>query len=173
MHVPAPVLAVTLLALLLLALAAGTLRANPAPSPASNSGGDCAERLGRMGLIVERVATPSSPQDAACAIAEPVRLVSVADDAAPGRRIAFPDKPLLACAMAERFARFSADIAAPLALGIYGKELVAVGSGPGHECRPRNRQAGAKMSSHGQGLAADIAVLELLKGRRVVVAAPD
>jgi hypothetical protein len=91
----------------------------------------------------------------------------------PARRIRFPEKPLLSCAMAERFARFTADMAAPLALGVFGKELAAVATGPGFECRPRNRQPGAKLSSHAQGLAADIMSVELHGGRRIVVEKPE
>jgi hypothetical protein len=173
MHIPAPVLAATLLALLLLALVAGTLRARAEPNLAGSSSEDCPLRLGRSGIAVERAAAPVKAAEGACAVADPVVLVSVADPALPERSILFPERPLLSCAMAERFARFAADIAAPLALGIYGKELVAVATGPGHECRPRNRQPGAKLSSHGQGSAADIAVIELLNGRKIVVETPD
>jgi hypothetical protein len=171
MNIPAPVLAATLLALLLLALAAGSFRVRAEPNLGGADARDCALRLGRMGVAVERSAHPAVA--GGCNIVDPVRLLSVADPALPDRRIAFPEKPLLACAMAERFARFTADIAAPLALGIYGKELVAVATGPGHECRPRNRQAGAKMSSHGQGNAVDIATVELLNGQKLSVEKPD
>ncbi len=167
MHVPAPILAVILLALLILALVAGASRAEPD----LGGGGDCVVRLGKAGILVERVA--SSAGDSACAVADPVRLASVQDPAASERRIAFPDKPLLSCAMAERFARFAADIASPLAAGTFGQRLATVATGPGHECRTRNRQTGGKLSSHAQGLAVDIAFLGLENGRRIVVETPD
>jgi hypothetical protein len=178
MRIPTSVLVVVITGLLLLALAAGSWRARAepnlaAPNPVAPATEDCFGRLVKAGAAVERVAVKPGPAGGACDIADPARLLSIADPALPGRRIAFPDKPLLSCAMAERFARFAADIAAPLALGIYGKELASAATGPGHECRPRNRQAGAKMSSHGQGLAVDIMYLELHGGMKVSVEKPD
>jgi hypothetical protein len=152
-----------------IALQHPSAHAEPASNPVAPS---CAARLATLGISVEAASPPGQSSAATCGIADPVRLHSVVDPAMPERRIAFPEKPLLACAMAERFARFSADIVAPLALGVFGKELASVGTGPGYECRPRNRQSGAKTSSHGQGLAVDIAQLELHGGVRVVVEKP-
>lgn len=163
MHVPAPLLAAVLLVLLILALVAGTLRVGAEPDPAVGDGMDCIRRLEQMGVAAQRVALPAGG-DRQCAIADPVALASVA---VQSRRIDFLERPLLACAMAERLARFMRDIAAPLALGVFGKELVVVATGPGYDCRPRNRQPGAKLSSHGQGLAIDIADFGLNGGRRV------
>jgi hypothetical protein len=130
-------------------------------------------RLVQLGILAEAWPAPVKAADAACVISEPVVLVSVVDPAGSERRIMFPDRPVLSCAMAERFARFSGDIAAPLALGIHGKELVSVGTGPGYECRARNRQPGAKLSSHGQGNAADIAMLTLWGGLKITVEKPE
>jgi hypothetical protein len=169
MHVPAPLLAAVLLALLILALAAGAARTEPN----LGTGRDCAARLGSSGVMVEGAALPANANAVGCLVSDPVRLAGVADPAAPDRRILFPDKPLLSCAMAERFARFTADIAAPLAAGGLGERLAAVGTGPGHECRTRNRATGGKLSSHAQGLAVDIATLTLAGGRRIVVEKPD
>jgi hypothetical protein len=169
MRIPAPVLATVIIVLLLFALAAGTSRVRAEPDLARANSGDCTARLAKTGITIESAAQPVKPPDAACVIADPVVLVSVADAALPERRIRFPDRPMLSCAMAERFARFASDIAAPLALGVTGKELVAVSTGPGYECRPRNRQPGAKMSSHGQGNAVDVTMAELRGGRKVSV----
>jgi hypothetical protein len=178
MRIPAPVFATVIIVLLLLALAAGSsrVRAEPdlaKPDIARANTEDCTARLVKTGIAVERAATPAKPPDAACIIVEPVVLLSVADVALFERRIRFPDHPTLSCAMAERFARFTSDIAAPLALGITGKELVAVSTGPGYECRPRNRQRGAKTSSHGQGNAVDTMAVELAGGRKLSVEKPD
>jgi hypothetical protein len=158
--------ALLLIGLLLIALVMG---ANRSPAAEADS---CAARLSSAGITVEGPGEMQRASDPACSIDDPVRLISVIDPALPARRIFFPDKPLLACAMAGRVARFSADIAAPLALGVFGKELAAVATGPGFECRPRNRQAGAKPSSHGRGLAVDIASIALHGGAKVIVAAP-
>jgi hypothetical protein len=173
MRIPVPILAGAIVALLLLALAAGTSRVRAEPNLAKPDAEDCAARLARAGITVERAAHPAKAGNDACVIADPVALISVSDPALPERRIRFPERPLLACAMAERLARFAADIAAPLALGVTGKELAAVATGPGFECRPRNRQPGAKLSSHGQGNAVDVMGLELHGGLRVSVEKPE
>jgi hypothetical protein len=144
-----------------------------APAPVAAEANACVTRLAQAGILAEPLPAPVKAPDAACAINEPVVLVSVADPALPERRIMFPDRPTLSCAMAERFARFSGDIAAPLALGIHGKELVSVATGPGYECRARNRQPGAKLSSHGQGNAVDMAMLTLWGGLKIAVEKPD
>ena len=47
----------------------------------------------------------------------------------------------------------------------FGKPLASISTGPGYECRPRNRMAGAKISSHGQGDAADVLMMELAGGQ--------
>lgn len=131
---------------------------------------DCPALLALLSVKTERPAPFPAPPDAACIIAEPVLLISVTPE--KGEAIVFPDRPLLSCAMVERLARFSAEIAAPLAVSAFGKPLVSVSTGPGYECRPRNRVAGAKISSHGQGDAADIARLELAGGRTIIVENP-
>jgi hypothetical protein len=169
MRIPVPVLAGAIVALLLLALAAGSTRVRAEPNLARGNVEDCAGRLAEAGIMVERAAHPARTGSDACVVVDPVALISVSDPALPERRIRFADRPLLSCAMAERLARFTADMAAPLALGVFGKELSAVATGPGYECRPRNRQPGAKLSSHGQGNAADVMAFELHGGRRIAV----
>ena len=140
---------------------------------AAEQSNSCVVRLAQGGILAEPLPAPVKATDPACSINEPVILVSIADPALPERRIMFPDRPVLSCAMAERFARFAGDIAAPLALGIHGKELVSIATGPGYECRARNRQPGAKLSSHGQGNAVDIAVITLWGGLKISVQKPD
>lgn len=139
------------------------------PPPPSD---DCLERLRRSSIATEkpRLATPKP--DSACEIASPVILVSVTDPKDPGRSIMFSDRPKLSCVMAERFALFTSEIAAPLALGTLDRALVAISTGPGHECRPRNRQPGAKLSSHGQGNAVDISRMDLFGGLKITIRDP-
>ncbi|MGL5137864.1 MAG: extensin family protein [Beijerinckiaceae bacterium] len=143
------------------------------PTPGTTPGETCVTRLAKSGVVAKAASLPARPADPACTIMEPVQLLSTPDAGLPARRIRFPDEPVLSCAMAERFSRFTSDIVAPLALGIHGKELVAISTGPGFECRPRNRQAGAKLSSHGQGNAVDIMALELHGARKIVIERPD
>jgi hypothetical protein len=152
-------------ALLLVCLSLVCLRAPALAEPDSAQTGDCIARLASVGIAAERAEIKAA--DAACGVAEPVRVLTVRE--AGGRVIRLPDRPILSCAMAERFGRFAADMAAPLALGVHGKALTTVWTGPGFECRPRNRVAGAKMSSHSRGEAVDIMGVELQGGQRITV----
>ncbi len=136
------------------------------------TGEGCLERLMRVGAVIEKPGPTTNSDNATCEIAEAVLLLSVADSHSPGQLITFRERPRLSCLMAERFVRFTTTIIAPLARGTYGKELVAVATGPGYECRPRNRQAGAKLSSHAQGNAVDISSVELSGGRSITVQNP-
>ncbi len=133
---------------------------------------NCLERLKRRGIATVAPGSAAAQLDPACEIVEPVILLSVADPKVPGRSIMFGDRPRVSCAMAERFATFTSEIAASLARGTLERELVALSTGPGHECRPRNRQPGAKLSSHGQGNALDISWMELSGGYKVIVQHP-
>jgi hypothetical protein len=148
--------------------AAPAAAASAAPTPTLPA---CIPRLAALGIKAEPPAALPAPPFAACVISEPVTLIS----AAPrnGSPILFPDRPLLSCAMAERLGRFSVEVASPMALSAFGKPLASVSTGPGFECRPRNRVAGAKISSHGQGNAADILTMELSGGRKITVEKPD
>jgi hypothetical protein len=142
--------------------------ASGAPTPALPS---CIARLAALGIKAEPPAALPAPPFADCVIAEPVTLISAAPRA--GSPIQFADRPLLSCAMAERLARFAVEAALPIAVSAFGKPLASISTGPGYECRPRNRVAGAKISSHGQGNAADIVTMELAGGQKIIVEKPD
>lgn len=92
--------------------------------------------------------------------------------ALPGGAVAFPDRPLVACAFAETLAGFTRDALAPLAAGHLGRRPTAVGTGPGFACRGRNQVVGARISAHGRGLAVDIGWIDL-DGRRETIASPS
>ncbi|MBL8568119.1 MAG: extensin family protein [Phreatobacter sp.] len=130
--------------------------------------GTCAERLAAMGVTFQRPSPPAR-NDARCVIEDAVQIERMQDG---GTVLRWPDRPILACDAAERFASFTRDALRPMARGILGADLVAAGTGSGFECRPRSRLAGAKLSAHGQGLAVDIAWFELDGRRRVVVETP-
>ena len=85
--------------------------------------------------------------------------------------MALPDGPLLACALAEPVATWLARIAAPALEAELGSPLVAVRTGPGYECRGRNRQAGGKPSAHAAGRALDVASFELADKRVLPISA--
>jgi hypothetical protein len=137
----------------------------------SAAGLDCAARLALLGIIAERAALLPAPPYAGCIIAEPVMLISITANSS--KPILFPDRPLLSCAMAELLGRFSLETALPMAVSTFGKPLASISTGPGYECRPRNRQSGAKISSHGQGSAIDIIAMELAGGRKISVEKPE
>jgi len=83
--------------------------------------------------------------------------------------VTLPDRPILSCKFASSFASYVAAIVAPLGRGTLGAGVASISTGPGHECRGRNRAKDAKISAHGRGLAVDVAVLRLRDGRQVVI----
>jgi hypothetical protein len=160
-------------ALTLIILNAGHASERPDPTRLTASKSDCVTRLALKGVLAERPETISPPPYPACKIAESLVLISVKDMARSGNPIAFPDRPLLSCEMAERLAEFSVANAAPLARSTYKTSVASIATGPGYECRPRNRQVGAKISSHGQGNAIDIATINLDDGRVISIEKPN
>lgn len=143
----------------------------PRPEPAHARDPSCRAGLQQSGAILDEKRAIAPPQDQACAIVEPVVLMGVRR--ADGSDIQFPDRPVLACAMAQAVARFAVAELDALARGAFSSSIKSVGTGPGHDCRPRNRQAGAKMSSHAQGLAVDIMHIAFDKAPPLVVEKRD
>jgi len=131
------------------------------------AGGDaCLAQLRALGAIAEPARAPDAPLEG-CGIETPVRLLSVAVE---GRRtVSFPSKPLLDCVYVLRLSSFIQSLAAPLGAATVSAPIVAVESGPGYECRGRNRDAQAKISAHGKGLALDVSAFVFEGGRRVAV----
>jgi hypothetical protein len=74
------------------------------------------------------------------------------------------DHPILACRFADGFGHWLGDLVAPLMAGSTNTELKSVRTGPGFECRNRNRAATGKLSAHAEGLAIDISGFELANG---------
>jgi hypothetical protein len=56
-----------------------------------------------------------------------------------------------------------------LIAGELAVELKSVRTGPGYECRTRNRPEAGKISAHASGLAADVASFELANGRTLAI----
>ena len=143
--------------------------AEPEAAPPARAEAEvCFARLRTLELSFSPQPAPAAA--AGCGIAHPVRLESLALGA--GEKLDLPDRPLVDCAFAESFALFVRDLVVPLARSRLGKPLSRIGTGPGFECRPRNRVAGARLSAHGQGRAVDIAWFGLAGNGRVVVATP-
>ena len=142
----------------------------PAPPPAASSpppAASCLAELAADHIEVEPADPPPAPLDG-CAIETPVRLRSVT--LASGAALVFPARPLLDCRFAATFAGFVREVAAPLAAASLGSPVAALETGPGYECRGRDRVAGAKVSEHGKGSAIDVAAFVLADKRRIAVA---
>jgi len=84
--------------------------------------------------------------------------------------ILLPDEPTLSCQFGERFGHWLCDLVAPLIAGELAVELKSVHTGPGYECRNRNRTADGKISAHASGLAIDVGSFELSNGRMLAIA---
>jgi hypothetical protein len=119
-----------------------------------------------MGLIAEIAITPNAT-NAACTIDTPVRLMSlkVSGEQHP---LAFPERPILACRFAERFGQWLGEIAVPI-IAARLTPLRAVHTGPGYDCRNRNRAASGKLSAHAVGQAVDIAAFKLGSGETLSI----
>jgi hypothetical protein len=139
---------------------------NAQPEPAIDQA--CLDRLGAAGIEFESITLPPAPK-LGCAIDTPVRLKAV--KLAPRWRtsIRLPDEPMLSCRFGERFGHWLRDLVAPLIAGELAVELKSVRTGPGYECRNRNRAEAGKISAHASGLAADVASFELANGRTLSI----
>src|ERR1700726_2103429 len=136
------------------------------PDPTIDQG--CLNRLSAAGIEFEQVTLPAvlNPK---CAIATPVRLKAVKLPPRWRTSIRLPEEPMLSCQFGERFGHWLRDLVAPLIAGELAVELKSVHTGPGYECRNRNRAEAGKISAHASGLAADVASFELANGRTLTV----
>lgn len=136
---------------------------NPMPE-GTLAGEACLQALQILRVDFAQAATPVST--GACSVHEPVRLTSMK---AGGALVKFPDKPLLTCGFAARFAAWVANEGVPAVRSAKGASLLAVGTGPGFQCRGRNGDASGKLSEHAFGNAVDIEYLKLSDGDTVQV----
>jgi hypothetical protein len=151
----------------------GVTQSTPPPSSAMPSSAPPSEAAACLALLsashveAQAVAAPAA-QLGDCVVAAPVCVSSIG--LANGAKLDLPDRPILDCAFGVTFSEFVRDMMAPLAAAMLGSPIVALGTGPGYECRTRNRSAGAKMSAHGKGIAIDLGEIMLNDGRRISVA---
>jgi hypothetical protein len=148
-----------------------------AATPPQEEPTTCLTELKAAGFDIEIAAQPSSSNEN-CRIEAPVRLKAVSVPSRPGTTVRLADEPVLACRFAGQFGHWIGDLVAPLMAGIKATELKSVRTGPGFECRNRNRAVTGKLSAHAEGLAIDIAAFELANGSLLRVkpdpgAAPD
>jgi hypothetical protein len=142
-------------------------QAPPAPMadapPSVPAAEDCLAGLKAAGFEIE-AAEPPQVSNELCRIETPVRLKAVPVPTKPETAVRLANQPILACRFAGPFGHWIGDLVAPLVSGIKGSDLKAVQTGPGFECRNRNRAATGKLSAHAQGLAIDIDGFELANG---------
>jgi hypothetical protein len=141
--------------------------ANPMPD-GTLSGEACLTALRRMKVEFQVAATPVAA--GACSVADPVRLNSVA---VGNTRVKLPDRPLLTCGFAERFASWLIGKGAPALRSATDSHLLSMGTGPGYQCRGRNGDASAKLSEHAFGNAVDIEYFRLADGQVIWVQEAD
>ncbi len=138
--------------------------APPVPDAAART---CLAKLVAAGARAE-IATVPAPSGRGCGIETPVRLSSVT--LASGDVVNLPGEPVLECAFALVLADYIRLIVAPLGEAMLRAKVVSVETGPGYDCRSRDRIAGARISAHAKGLAADIIAVGFADKRRVAVA---
>jgi hypothetical protein len=146
-----------------LRLAALALMAAAAPSLAETRPLPRPEPSGEICGDAELVGTPVPPVDGegGCGIAAPVRLEAVA-----GVRVEPP--ATVACETARALGEWLAEGPGAGFVAL-GERLEAVVVLDAYACRPRNREAGAKLSEHAFGRAIDVAGFRLADGTRVSV----
>jgi hypothetical protein len=93
-----------------------------------------------------------------CGVAEPVRVVSVA-----GVRLS--TAATVNCETAAALFEWVQDVAQPQ----LNNRLARIETMGSYDCRPRNNQAGARLSEHGKGRAIDIGGFVLSSGERITV----
>jgi hypothetical protein len=138
---------------------------DPSPAVADQA---CLERLAAAG-VEYAIELPPAPTNSVCVIDTPVRLKAIQVKSGPQRVIRLPDEPLLACRFVEHVGSWVGDLMAPLVAGRLATDIDAVRTGPGYECRNRNRAEGGKLSAHAIGLALDISSIELSNGAVLAV----
>jgi hypothetical protein len=128
----------------------------------------CLDGLASAGVEFEVTTSPPAANPA-CAIEAPVRLKAIKVPSRPPTVIRLPDEPILSCKFVEHFAHWLGDLAGPLIAGRLSSDAKAVRTGPGYECRNRNRAENGKLSAHAKGLALDIMSFELANGQTLTV----
>lgn len=119
----------------------------------------CMAALSRI-AVIEAVRRPKA-KDRACTVKAPVRMTAVRTRSGT---VAISGAPTLDCPFATALAGWTREIAAPAAKRIVHRRLIRIETGPGFQCRRRNRRKTGKLSEHAFGNAVDIVGFEFSKG---------
>lgn len=121
----------------------------------------CDDRLAKFAAVAPM---PRLIGPGACGGGDMIELDAVL--LADGSRVTVEPAAVLTCAMAESFAGWLREEAAPQVAKL-GSPLRAVENYDSYECRSRNRIPGAKLSDHAHGDAIDVRAFHLADGARV------
>lgn len=142
-----------------------------APQQASAAGRDaarltpCRAALERSGIIAEPALSFAGHSH--CVVADPVRIEAVRTRSGLVR---IPARPTVDCPLAIALGAWISEVISPAAAFHLTAPLAALLTGPGYECRMRNRAASGKLSEHGRGRALDLTGLRLADGREILIA---
>ncbi len=132
--------------------------------PSTEQASTCLRALAAMGTSFAPV--PQSETSLACQVDTPVRLNSFVTKAGV---VKLPDQPIFKCAFALKLSQFVEQQMQPLVQKNMGSAIVAMGTGPGFNCRGRNGDSSARMSEHAVGDAVDIEYMKLANASRIQV----
>lgn len=124
----------------------------------------CAALVARGILVAEPAA--GLQVKAGCAPVRPLRVSAVQLE--DGSRVELRPAAIIQCNVAAGVVDWVREDIAP-AIAAMGTRLKVVKVAASYECRPRNRQAGARMSEHGSANALDVGGFEVADGRRLAV----
>lgn len=119
----------------------------------------CLAGLEALGTTFERIDPITTPDEADCGIANPIRITEVL----PG--LAITPAAEVRCETATALARWAAEIVQPAAraMGERG-DVVSLEQGSGYICRRRNNAPEGKLSEHAFGNAVDIMAFRFAQG---------
>lgn len=144
----------------------GAATASIAPPDAASSGpSTCVQSLRTAKVQFDVV--PASFGEAACPLADPIRLHAVETSSGT---VTFPEGPVFSCRFAQKFSQWVSDTGAAVVLAQTSKRLQKMATGPGYQCRRRNGDSSAKMSEHAAGDAVDITSMTLDGGTTIQMA---
>ena len=136
----------------------------PVIPSAPDQGSACLAALAATRTSFAPVAQPET--SLACQVDTPVRLNSLATKVGV---VKLPDQPIVNCAFALKLSEFVDQRMQPLAQQSMGSAVVAMGTGPGFNCRGRNGDSAGKMSEHALGDAVDIEYIKLANKSQIQV----
>jgi hypothetical protein len=102
--------------------------------------------------------------DSYCGAMKPFEMAGAADG-----RVSMKPSAMLRCNMIPSVERWIRNTVEPEVRRHYGVPLVEVKVASSYSCRPRNNQAGAKLSEHGHANAIDVSGFHLADGRLITV----